>query len=824
MHKTTDRIAAPAGIWPLLAMLAASATLPAAAQDVPTGQLSGVVTAAKTGEPLAGAIVNIEDLNLRTRTDAEGRFGFTGLVLGRHTLSVRMLGRLATRRPFDIGPGGSVRLDVALQANVVTLPAIEVLRMRTELAYGLDDIPGSVHVISGADLDRGNPFHDVHQALRKVPGVNLQEEEGFGLRPNIGIRGTGSERSAKITLMEDGVLIAPAPYAAPAAYYFPLLAVMEALEVRKGSSQIKYGPRTVGGALNLVSAPIPDALRLTADVAGGQNATGRVSASIGDSYDNFGWMAQAYGIRSDGFKELPEGSTGFDVQNYNLKLRLRSDPDAHVYQEVQLKLGYNVEESDETYLGLTDADFDLTPNRRYPGSQIDVMNAEHRQASLRHFVRPGGRFDLTTTAYRNEFNRNWFKLQGVEGQSISRVLARATDFASELAVLRGANSRRDALRVRANNRAYVSQGVQTVIGLQAGSSVHHEFEVGARYHEDQEDRFQHEDAFQMVAGRMILTTPGSPGSQSNRIDDARALALFVQDEVTIADWTITPGLRYEHIDLTRTDYATDDPGRTAPVRQRDTGVSVLIPGIGASYALRPDTRLFAGVHRGFSPPGPGAAGNTEAERSVNYETGVRFRAGGLNAQAVGFFNNYSNLLGTATLATGENGSGDQFNGGAVTVRGVEVSVDYDPTASANRSITFPAVLAFTYTRTEFQTAFESDYAPWGSVQRGDELPYVSRAQGHVSFGARHWRWSVNLAASYSAAMRTAAGSGPIAHDERTDAFVVLNGSADYKLTPWTSFYLSVKNIANEAYVVARRPAGVRPGLPRMVFGGAKISR
>ena len=110
MNKTTNRTSAPAGIWHLLAMLVATAALsvcPAAAQDDPTGQLSGVVTAAGTGEPLAGAIVNIEDLNLRTRTDVEGRFTFTGLVIGRHTLSVRMLGRLAIRRPFDIGPGSS---------------------------------------------------------------------------------------------------------------------------------------------------------------------------------------------------------------------------------------------------------------------------------------------------------------------------------------------------------------------------------------------------------------------------------------------------------------------------------------------------------------------------------------------------------------------------------------------------------------------------------------------------------------------------------------------------------------------------------------------
>jgi Fe(3+) dicitrate transport protein len=93
-------------------------------------------------------------------------------------------------------------------------------------------IAGSAHFIGEEQL-RQFAYSDVQRIVREVPGVSLQIEDGYGLRPNIGIRGVATERSGRITLLEDNVLIAPAPYSAPSAYYFPTMGRMAAVEGSK---------------------------------------------------------------------------------------------------------------------------------------------------------------------------------------------------------------------------------------------------------------------------------------------------------------------------------------------------------------------------------------------------------------------------------------------------------------------------------------------------------------------------------------------------------------------------------------------------------------
>lgn len=687
----------------------------------------------------------------------------------------------------------------------------------------VDSIPGSADFIGLQDLEKQD-YTDVHRVLRQVPGVNIQEEDGYGLRPNIGMRGTGVERSQKITLLEDGVLIAPAPYAAPAAYYVPNSGRMEAMEVRKGSAAITQGPYTTGGVINFVSTAIPSRTGGSIDLAVGSEATAKLHAHAGGSSERWGWLLETFQLDTDGFKDLDGGgSTGVRLQDYLGKVRFSSRSDASVFQLVDLKLGHQGQFGEETYLGLTDEDFDISPYRRYAGSQEDWIDTDHDQAQLRYFVQPGSRVTVTAMLYRNEFFRNWHKLQSVGGVGIGDVLAGPSSFEGELAILRGeVDSPTGSLKIRNNRRNYLAQGIEAITEWRPTSAhAEHRFALGIRWHEDEEDRFQEEDLWSMRDGRMELDSLGMPGSQSNRIDAAEAVSFFVNDSILFGRWTIAPGVRFESIDFRRSDYGKLDPDRTgAELEQQANGVDEVLPGVGISYALSSTWSLFGGVHRGFAPPGPGQDPQTESEESWNYESGFRFQRQATSAKAVAFFSDYDNLLGRDTLSSGGEGTGDAFNGGAVEVRGLELSVRHELGRRTGGSLRVPLQLSYTYTVGEFLTSFETDFADWApAVEAGDELPYLPEHQVNVGVGFVDSRWGLYLDFAYADRMRTSPGQSAIPFGEGTDAYTVVDVAVDYRLLSNLRLRAQVRNAFDDAYLAARRPAGARPGRPRALLVG-----
>jgi len=676
---------------------------------------------------------------------------------------------------------------------------------------------GSASYISAADLQKFN-YTDINRVLRTVTGVNVYEEDGFGLRPNISLRGTSPDRSAKITLMEDNVLIAPAPYSAPAAYYFPSVARMSAVEILKGSSQIQYGPFTTGGTINFVSAPIPTKFSAGFLTDYGSFNTSRTVANVGIANETIGAVVQFLNYNSDGFKDLPSGAnTGFDKKDVMAKFRVQSKPTSKIYNALDFKMVYAEEDANETYLGLTEDDFNNSPFMRYAGSEKDNITTKNNQFSVTHTLKTSNYFSVTTTAYRNKFARNWYKLNDVRfggtTYNISDILEDPITNALAFDYITGSlNSPNNALRVRANNRAYLAQGVQTKLDFHfLTGEVYHDLEVGVRYHKDSEDRFQWNDSYAMLDGSMVLTTTGTPGTQDNRIAYANALAAHALYKIKYNDLTVTPGIRFETIDLLNKNFGTNDVTRTgANLVTNDNHVKVWLPGVGANYRINNDLSFFGGVHKGFAPPTntPG----TDAEKSINYELGSRFNINKFSGEIVTYFNNYSNLLGSDLAASGGSGTLDQFNVGEAHVKGIELLINYQVLKEESK-FKLPISFGYTLTDTEFVNEFSSSDGAWGTIEKGDEIPYISKHQFNASIALEHTKFELILGVRYSGEFRTVAGQGSIPKENSVPSNTVVDFGSKYKFNKHFSVTGNINNLFDTTYLVSRVPAGLRPGMP-----------
>ena len=730
---------------------------------------------------------------------------------------------------FSLGYSGiysqeqQVKKDSVYQLQEIVVSSQQILGSK----FKARNRTGSAYYISPEEIRRLG-YTDINRMLKAVPGVNMYEEDGFGLRPNISLRGTKAERSERISIMEDGVLAAPAPYSAPAAYYFPNVARMEAIEVLKGSSQVQYGPFTTGGAINLVSTPIPNSFSGKANISYGSKNTFKSHTSVGSSWKHFGYMVEYLRYQSDGFKKYEDhAAKGFKRNDIIAKIRVKTDHVKGVNHALELKFGYADENSDETYVGLSADDFKKTPFLRYAGSQMDKLKTDHRQWVATYLLTFSNKLKITTNAYYNYFHRNWYKLNDVragitskEKRSIADVLVDPETNIRYFDILTGKTDREEeALLVRANNRTYRSRGIQTRAEYRFNlNEFFFDLEFGLRYHADEEDRFQWDDSYSMKNKKMVLFMEGIHGTNANRVTSANALAGYLLAKLRYDAWTVTAGLRYEDVDLLKKDYTKEDLARSGKVRiETPNHARVLIPGVGLHYQLMPAASVFFGIHKGFAPPS--AELYQKPESSVNMELGTRVAIGNFRAELIGFYNNYSNMLGSDLAASGGAGTLEQFNVGEARVKGAEFLVQYQPLPK-NCNVRLPLQVSYTYTDTEIRNSFESH--SWGNVVRGDEIPYIFKHALNMQLGIECKWFYANIGARYNSDMRTSPGQGTIAEREKVPANLIFDASLNVFVNKYLTVRLNAINLTNRVYLTSRHPAGLRAGHPCGISAGANV--
>ncbi len=717
---------------------------------------------------------------------------------------------------------------IALSSLFVSISVAEVEIGTVEIIGSVEDakeIAGSASVITEEELQTYE-YTDIHKILSNVPGVNFRPEEGYGLRPNISIRGTYADRSGKITLMEDGVLIAPGPYSASSAYYFPTAGRIAGVEVLKGPAAISEGPYTIGGAINLLSTPIADESGGMINQEFGEDATSRTHIHYSFVGERLAMMVESHLWESGGFDTIKGYSqdTGFDKEDTVIKIRLTSEPGAEVYQEVNFKYQDSDELSEQTYVGLADADFRKDAHDRYGLTALDNMDNEHKTNQI-SYLADFGKFEFTATSYDNDFARNWFKVDKIDnqkvyghGNGINNIIAAANaGEATAIAILHGTNADPVEIKLKNNNRAYTNEGLD--LNLQFNGDAH-TLTVGYRDTEDSEDRFQVYAYTPWSGGKLGALTIGSdPGySSNNRLTTAEASAFYLNDEFTMGALTVNVGFRSEEWTIVQQRYV--DAARSAintekgyPKTLSDNDNSLM--GFSAAYDMNDTTQLFFGFHEGFTPTGGGA----DPEEADNIEMGVRYTDGNTYMEAVYFDTDYQNMFGECTASGGATGSceiGDTFNAGEASISGLEFVVQTEMTSASG--VKYPLSAVYTSTDAEFDNTFDSDF--WGSVAAGMEIPDLPDSQLALQAGFETENGLSGNATLYSYGSTCSVAS--CAAGTEIDSYNVIDASLTKAVNEAMDVYMVVSNVTDETDVIARAPKnGARAQMPRSILVGIR---
>ena len=739
----------------------------------------------------------------------------------------------------------SIYLQIALFCAFITpisaqiADSIQVKELKEVTIIGTSPfkVVGSGAWISQAKIQQLNQ-PDINRAIQTIPGINVRDEEGFGLRPNIGLRGTPVNRSAKITLMEDGILMAPAPYSDPSAYYFPTFARMEQLEVLKGSSQVKYGPYTIGGAINLISTSIPDSFKGFVQLSYGSFGSNQQRIWVGDSHKNIDYVFEVNRLASNGFKELPSGAnTGFDRRDMMGKIRWHSDFNNPINQSLTLKFVNMSEEGNESYLGLTFPDFVSNSNRRYAATQKDLLDMNHQHISLTHTLSLNNHLSITSSAYAAKTYRDWSRVNTVGGVALNSILADPITYASAYSIMTG----------QTNGNVNFQSAVRTfhVLGFQSNlsyrfetGSLKHHLQSGFRFHSDDADRYATQSTYLMSNSTMILSAAGVKGNAENQLRKAKSFASYVQYDLQLDKWTLTPGIRYEAMELGYDNYGNSDLARLGTALKTATNsIDILLPGVGISYALKGNERVFGGIHRGFSPPGmPSLNSNStqaKSETAISYELGYRKHTTNFKTQVVAFLNEYQNILGSDNVSGGGAGTGDMFNAGNAKIQGVEFSAELNLLPSSTKW-RLPLNIAYTFNEAKFMQTFVNAGGDWGTgtITKGELMPFITPHLWSLSLGLESDKINVTVVSRYVGNTRVKTGNSvdilPSASAKYNDintigGYWVVDLSANYAFSKYTTLFSTVNNILNNSYVVANLPQGFRPGMPFSANIGVKIN-
>ncbi len=676
----------------------------------------------------------------------------------------------------------------------------------------LNHLPGSVKFISQQEIQRLLPLNG-NEVFRRIPGVHVTDEEGMGMRLNLGIRGLDPDRSRAVLVMEDGIPVSINPYGENELYYTPVIDRMEGVEVLKGSGQILYGPQTIGGIVNYLTAEPSLKPSIRFRFMGGQGLFMMGFLNFSTTFKNVG-VSVSY-LR----KQAEEvGPTWFRINDITSKFVIRLSEKS----KLTAKLAYYDEYSNSTYVGLTQTMYDAGGQDFVQLSPDDRLYVQRILTSLQHEYMFNKNYKLTTTAFGYITTRNWqrqdFSLSKPSG-GYDRIWGDTTSPNGALYML-NTNAHRD--------RCFLVAGIENRFSMNHsfGKNISNKLEAGVRMIFEKADE-------ELLRGTKPDALSGN--MQNDEIRRGYGLAVYAQDKFYInPNFHITAGVRGEFYwferHIIRQNFVDTSLFNNSFVAQ-------IIPGIGLSYTIKNMVNVFGGIHRGFAPPrikdaisNSGVVYNLDAEQSWNFELGTRISVNKyFTAELTGFYMDFSNQVIPVSQSSGGSGSGF-VNGGATRHAGLEAGFTFNlaPLVKLDK-YTIMLDAAITY----LDARFNSDRFIVGGGDttniRENVLPYApkitltSALTFEAPFGLGLRFTGTYIGKQFTDLLNTIIPTADGRVGELPGYFL-MDGSLYWKVPNiFTTFRFSVKNMTNERYIASRRPQGIKVGLPVFITGGLEFA-
>ncbi|MEW6400179.1 MAG: TonB-dependent siderophore receptor [Chloroflexota bacterium] len=663
----------------------------------------------------------------------------------------------------------------ALAADI-ELPRIDVVG---EDGEAIARQPGSVAIVTREELELTQPL-SVQDALKSVPGIVVREEEGYGFIPNIGMRGLNPNRSQKLLVLEDGVPVAPGLFLANESYYSPRIERMQSIEVLKGAAGLRYGPTTIGGVVNYKTKDPEQGAKVTAKVGThGYRSIGLDAGGTAPSGEAIGGISLVK-AEGDGFR-----NNGFDMTDLMVKGGMALGEN----QWVGVKFTRYDNEINTSYVGLRPNEYKNDPTKN--PAPNDYFLTDRNSFDINHEWQINDAVKFKTLLYWSQLTRDYWRRE-VQARS-----ANGTTFVP---------CDGSAYCMNGNNRTFEMMGLDSRLHVNYdGFGVKNEAEIGIRLHSDKLNNQKVRSKTDPNARSGDLTTDDT--------QEAQGIAFYGQNRFILSERVaITPGLRIETYDQSRKNELTGLSG--------ESSTTEVMPGIGATWQLAPQAQLFAGAFKGFSPAmvataisGAGVDQQLDAERSTNFEIGVRGASGRLTYEATAFRMDFANQIipqsesgGVGATATN---AGETLNQGLEGALGYKIGGGWSVDGNA----------------TWVPTAkFNSTKIVGGIDRNGNRLPYAPEL-------------TANLAVSYAAGgLRTSLGAYHVSSQfvdpentvaQSTDgrrgevpAYTTLDLNVRYAIDKQLSVFGTVRNLTDKKYIASRNPDGIFPGVERNVEVGA----